>query len=389
MRPGEGGKILIEKPVSGNSNASPEIIEPYKVSAEILKSIKGTIINEFLTGSSVNDKIKAVITVPAQFNADQRNETKKAAEEVGIEVIGMLNEPTSAAIAYAFCGGIDDLKKNQTLMVFDLGGGTFDCTIMDVIENGGRPIYKVIYSNGNGHLGGVDIDNKIYKHVMDQLKADYEDVYEDLFGKNVRDRKRNNTICSLKLTAQKTKDNFSTDKKATFSFSNVVQDGVVPEFDIEKDFWDKIVGEVTNKCLKTIDETLRKAKRKEEDIKTIIMVGGSCKITEISDLVQNRFKKSRLIHSQAFSKQLAVTAGACIEAYRINLNSNIYSVEGVDLTDEYITKKTKTLEELSGMKYKEVVFDSKINKNIEFFMIISIRNISLRFMIKDNILMGT
>lgn len=297
-------------------------IKPYEVSSEILKYIKNTICNEF---GIDNGNMDAVITVPANFNSKQIEEIIKAAKLVGINVINLLNEPTAAAIVYALYFDDDKLKEDGIILLFDLGGGTFDCTIMKINSNNGKPIYEVLTSIGNNHLGGVDIDDAIYKYVLNELKENYKDIYEEYFG----DGKRNNNINKLKINAERAKIDFSIDRKGYCSLNGIYkdEDGSTIENEIPKELWDKTVKVIVNKCKELVNKALEESKLIASDLNQVIMIGGSCQIKDVSDTMEEMFGDDKIVNNKIVGRQHAVTIGVSIDAFVRANNMDVYSIE--------------------------------------------------------------
>ena len=156
---GEDDQLIIKAKIKHgkgkNITYEDKLLHPYEVSADLLKYIKKVICNSCNLNS--NEPIECVITVPAYFNFKQRYETLQAAELAGIKVLKLINEPTAAAVAYCN-NAVSDELDNKTILVFDIGGGTLDCTVMNIDVQDNIPTYKVLSTYGNSHLGGVEVD---------------------------------------------------------------------------------------------------------------------------------------------------------------------------------------------------------------------------------------
>jgi len=301
---------------------------PYDVSSELLKYLKQRICNA--NGLKPEGLIDAVITVPAKFGYKERKETKKAAQLAGINVLRLLNEPTAAAIAFAFADNSMKLDANNNILVFDLGGGTFDCTILNVRNIDGVPNYKVLASCGNAHLGGVDIDNAICQFVFRKLQCeDSEEIDEDLVniykkafkGKNAKTNQSN--LCKLKARAEQAKIDYNTHNHVgAVKLDGIYEDenGESMEIPIEDDFWDETIKGIAERSRETIERTLKEAKLKKEEINRVIMIGGSCQIKEVGQVLED-FGVNNICSSEAVGKQLAVTFGGALEAFRIKHNA--------------------------------------------------------------------
>ena len=162
---------------------------------------------------------------------------------------------------------------------------------MKINLNNGKPIYEVITSIGNNHLGGVDIDNAICQYILNELKEDNEDIYEKCFDKKVNATKRNNNINKLKFNAEQSKIVYNTDGKGYCSLNGIYkdEDDETIEIKIPQELCDKIIKEIVNKCKETINKALKETNLKANDISQVIMIGGSCQIKEMSDTMKEMF----------------------------------------------------------------------------------------------------
>lgn len=242
-------------------------------------------------GKIVKDKIKeVVITVPAYFNTDQKADTKKAAEDAGLIVKLLLAEPTAAAVAY----GIDRENIDQTIAVIDLGGGTFDVSLLEVKNK--EYIVKAV--DGNSKLGGDDFDKAIVNYLLDYIK--------DTFGIDLQ----NDEIVNLKLKeeAEEIKKDLSSSLSVAIRIA-----GLHPEVNIDIDSFTReqykgLIQTYLDEILATTKSVIEQAKMDSDDINRFVLVGGSCKSPLVRELIKNNFKEPFV----ADDMDTAVSRGAAI-----------------------------------------------------------------------------
>ena len=298
---------------------------PEEVSSMILKYIKKY--SEDYIGKKVK---KAVITVPAHFNNAQREATKEAARKAELEVIRIINEPTAAAIAYGYENKNDEERK---ILVFDLGGGTFDVSILKI--KGSE--YTVLASCGDDHLGGEDFTKEFTNYLLKLFKEQYPKFKNvDFFNKEKP--KEFKAFTRLKEEAEKLKKVLSNTRSA-----NVDLDGLYKEdfaIEIKRGEFEEVCSPLWNKCIDYIKMALINANLKKEDLDEVVLVGGSTRIPKIQEMVQNfindtKEKKkidknnpeiTKPIISKSINADEAVAVGAAIVAYIENNTNNSQSM---------------------------------------------------------------
>ncbi len=247
--------------LNGKEYSAPEI------SAMILSKLKQDA--ESYLGSKVT---QAVITVPAYFNDSQRQATKDAGRIAGLEVLRIINEPTAAALAYGLDKGEN---KNQKILVYDLGGGTFDVSILEI----GDGVFEVLSTNGNTRLGGDDFDQRIIDLLVEEFKKSNDiDLSKDKLA-----------MQRLKEAAEKAKIDLSSTPKTTISLPFITADASGPkhlEYDLTRAKFDSITEDLVKQTLTCVENALKDAKLTMSDINKVIMVGGSTRIPAVYEAVQ-------------------------------------------------------------------------------------------------------
>jgi molecular chaperone DnaK len=259
---GPGGDARVE--ASGKQHSPPEI------SAMILTKLKEAA--EAYLGQKVT---QAVITVPAYFNDAQRQATKDAGKIAGLEVMRIINEPTAAALAYGL-----DKKKNETIAVYDFGGGTFDISILEV----GEGVVEVKSTNGDTHLGGDNIDQRI----MDWIIADFQ-------KENGIDLSRDQmALQRLKEAAEKAKIELSTTLETEINLPFITADATGPKhlvMKLTRARFEQMVQDILNRTLDPSTKALRDAALTPEKIDEVVLVGGSTRIPKVQQMVREFFRK--------------------------------------------------------------------------------------------------
>ncbi|CAN5723691.1 molecular chaperone DnaK [soil metagenome] len=243
---------------------------PPEVSALILRKLKEAA--ESYLGHKIR---KAVITVPAYFNDSQRQATKDAGQIAGLEVARIINEPTAAALAYGL-----DRKKNEKIAVFDLGGGTFDISILDV----GDGVFEVLSTNGDTHLGGDDWDEALIHHIAEQFKRE----------QGIDLRKDQMALQRLKEAAEKAKKDLSFQAQADINLPFITADQSGPKhltMTISRAEFEKITDRLFERCRGPVLKAMEDAGLKPADIDEVVLVGGSTRMPRVQQIVKEIFDK--------------------------------------------------------------------------------------------------
>ena len=270
-------------------------IAPPEVSAKILQKMKKTA--EDYLGSEVKE---AVITVPAYFNDDQRKATKDAGKIAGLDVKRIINEPTAAALAY----GLDKKTKEQKIAVYDLGGGTFDVSIIEISNVDGEQSFDVLSTNGDTFLGGEDFDLRLIDYLADEFKKDQAvDLRNDPMA-----------IQRLKEAAEKAKIELSSSTQTDINLPYVTADTSGPKhlnMKLTRAKLESLVDDLITKTLKPCEIALKEAKLSAKDIDEVILVGGQTRMPKVQSAVQKFFNKEP---KKEVNPDEAVAMGAAIQA---------------------------------------------------------------------------
>ncbi len=282
---------------------------PQEISAMVLQKMKKTA--EDYLGQEVTD---AVITVPAYFSDSQRQATKEAGQIAGLNVRRIVNEPTAAALAY----GVDKANKEMKIAVFDLGGGTFDISILEF----GAGVFEVLSTNGDTHLGGDDFDQVIIDWLVQGFKADEGiDLSKDPMA-----------MQRLKEAAEKAKIELSSTTSTEINLPYISAEGGVPKHLVKtltRSQFEQLAHNLIQACLVPCQNAMRDAKLQTSDIDEVILVGGSSRIPAVQTLVKNYFGKEP---SKGVNPDEVVAVGASIQGAILNKESGVGDIVLLDVT---------------------------------------------------------
>ncbi len=328
-----GGTVRLD-----SSNAGKQFA-PEEISAQVLRKLKDDA-SKYL-GEEVT---QAVITVPAYFNDSQRQATKDAGKIAGLEVLRIINEPTAASLAYGL-----DKKANETILVFDLGGGTFDVSILEI----GDGVFEVLSTSGDSHLGGDDFDKKI----VDFMAAEFQK------SEGIDLRKDKQALQRLTEAAEKAKIELSSVTQADINlpFITATQDGPKHlELTLTRAKFEELCADLIDRCRIPVENSLRDAKLDKSKIQEIVMVGGSSRIPAVQQLVKGLMGKEP---NQGVNPDEVVAVGAAIQA---GVLSGEKGTEGLLLLD--VTPLSLGVETLGGVMTKIITRNTTVpTKKSEVF----------------------
>eukprot|EP00239_Pterosperma_sp_CCMP1384_P004591 CAMPEP_0197851430 /NCGR_PEP_ID=MMETSP1438-20131217/18056_1 /TAXON_ID=1461541 /ORGANISM="Pterosperma sp., Strain CCMP1384" /LENGTH=690 /DNA_ID=CAMNT_0043465027 /DNA_START=196 /DNA_END=2268 /DNA_ORIENTATION=+ len=311
------GNIKIDCPAAGKQFAAEEI------SAQVLRKLCGDAA-KFL-GTDVK---KAVITVPAYFNDSQRQATKDAGKIAGLDVLRIINEPTAASLAYGF-----DKKSNETILVFDLGGGTFDVSILEV----GDGVFEVLSTSGDTALGGDDFDKRIVDFLADDFaKAEGIDLRTD-----------KQALQRLTEAAEKAKMELSTTTQTSINLPFITATADGPKHidtAMTRTEFEKLCSDLIDRCRIPVENALKDAKLELSEINQVILVGGSTRIPAVSGLVKKLTGKDPNV---SVNPDEVVALGAAVQA-------GVLAGEVSDIVLLDVTPLSLGLETLGGVMTKQI-----------------------------------
>ena len=282
---------------------------PQEISATILQKMKKTA--EDYLGTEVKD---AVITVPAYFDDSQRKATIEAGQIAGLNVLRIINEPTAAALAY----GVDKANKDMNIVVYDIGGGTSDVSIL----NFGGGVFEVISTNGDSHLGGEDFDQAIVNYLVEEFeKQEGVNVSSDAMA-----------MQRLKEAAEKAKIELSTATATDINLPYLTLVNGVPKhlmLTLTRAKFEQLTENLYNKLIELCKEALRLSKLETKDIDEVILVGGSTRIPKVVEAAKTVFQKDP---SKAVNPDEAVSLGAAIQGAVLNKEDGVGDIVLLDVT---------------------------------------------------------
>ncbi len=318
VKSGTGNRAVVE--IDG------EDFTPEQISAMVLSKMKADA--EKFTGEPITE---AVITVPAYFNDAQRQATKDAGKIAGLNVRRIVNEPTAAALAYGF----DKKGIDQKILVFDLGGGTFDVSLLDLADG----VVEVLATNGDNHLGGDDWDQKVIDWLADKFKADNAiDLRNDPMA-----------LQRLKEAAENAKKELSSAQQATINLPFITMDATGPkhlDYTLTRAEFERITRDLLDRCKGPVTQALRDAGLQISQVDEVILVGGSSRMPAVQELVKQMTGKQP---NMSVNPDEVVADGAAVQGGVLN---NDEGVSGILLLD--VTPLSLGVETMGGIMTKMI-----------------------------------
>jgi L1 cell adhesion molecule like protein len=289
--PDESGKPLIQ----ATYKTELKTFQPEEISSMVLTKMKE--IAESYIGEEVTD---AVVTVPAYFNDSQRQATKDAGMISGLNILRIINEPTAAAIAY----GLDKKDEEKMVLIFDLGGGTFDVSLLSIDDG----IFEVKSTAGDTHLGGEDFDNMLMKYFIDEFKRKHK--------ADISDNKR--TMRRLKTACERAKRTLSSSATASVEIESLY-DGIDFFTSITRARFESLCMNLFQKCITPVTKVLQDAGVSKSSVHEIVLVGGSTRIPKVQELLSSFFNGKEL--NKGINPDEAVAYGAAVQAAILSGNT--------------------------------------------------------------------